>query len=47
MKKLAIAFAIVLGLNMISSIISLSAPVSYADDEPQQPAPTPPKPDSD
>ncbi len=46
MKKLAIAFAIVLGLNMVSSIISLSAPVSYADDDPQ-PAPTPPKPDSE
>ena len=44
MKKLAIAFAIVLGLNMISSIISLSALVSYADDDPQ---PSPPKPDSD
>ncbi len=44
MKKLASAFAIVLGLNMISSIISLSAPVSYADDDPQ---PAPPKPDSD
>jgi hypothetical protein len=47
MKKLAMAFAIILGLNMIGSIISLSVPVSYADDEPQQPAPTPPKPDSD
>lgn len=44
MKKLAIAFAIVLGLNMISSIINLSVPVSYAEDDPQ---PTPPKPDSE
>jgi hypothetical protein len=44
MKKLAIAFAIVIGLNMISSIINLSAPISYADDDPQ---PTPPKPDSE
>lgn len=44
MKKLAIAFAIVFGLNMISSIINLSAPISYADDDPQ---PEPPKPDSE
>ncbi len=44
MKKLAIAFAIVIGLNMISSIINLSAPISYADDDPQPP---PPKPDSE
>lgn len=39
MKKFAIALAIVLGLNLVSSIISLSAPVSYADEDPQ------PKPD--
>ena len=45
MKKLAIAFAIVLGLNMLSSIISLSTPISYADEDPQ-PEP-PPKPESD
>ena len=45
MKKLAIAFAIVFGLNMISSIINLSAPISYADEDPQ-PEP-PPKPESD
>ena len=44
MRKLAIAFAIVFSLNMISSIISLSIPISYADDDPQ---PEPKKPDSE
>jgi hypothetical protein len=37
MKKFAIALAIVLGL--VSSIVNLSAPVSYAQEEPE------PKPD--
>ncbi len=37
MKKFAIALAIVLGL--VSSIVSLSAPVSYAQEDPE------PKPD--
>jgi len=44
MRKLAIAFAIVVSLNMISSIISLATPISYADDDPQ---PEPKKPDSE
>jgi hypothetical protein len=44
MRKLAIALAIVVGLNMISSIISLSTPISYADEEPQ---PEPKKPDTE
>jgi hypothetical protein len=44
MRKLAIAFAIVFSLNMISSIISLATPISYADDDPQ---PEPKKPDSE
>jgi hypothetical protein len=44
MRKLAIALAIVVGLNMISSIISLSTPISYADEEPQ---PDPKKPDTE
>jgi hypothetical protein len=39
MKKFAIALAIVLGL--VGSIVSLSAPVSYAQEEP---APKPDKP---
>jgi hypothetical protein len=39
MKKFAIALAIVLGL--VSSVVSLSAPVSYAQEEP---APKPDKP---
>ncbi|MGE5305297.1 MAG: hypothetical protein ACM3TN_18460 [Alphaproteobacteria bacterium] len=43
MRKLAIAFAIVMSLNVISSIISLGTPISYADDEPQPQ----PKPESD
>ena len=41
MKKFAIALAIVLGL--VSSIVSLSTPVSYAQEEP---APKPEKPES-
>ena len=44
MRKLAIALAIVVSLNMISSIISMATPISYADDDPQ---PEPKKPDSD
>jgi hypothetical protein len=45
MKKFAIALAIVLGLNVISSIISLSAPMSFAQEEPDSDKPK--KPDSD
>jgi hypothetical protein len=41
MKKFAIALAIVLGL--VSSITSLSAPVSFAQEEP---APKPEKPEN-
>ena len=44
MRKLAIAFALVFSLNMISSIINLATPISYADDDPQ---PEPKKPDSE
>jgi hypothetical protein len=43
MKKIMIAIAIVLGLNMISSIINLSAPVSFAQEAPE-PEPKPEKP---
>jgi hypothetical protein len=43
MRKFAIALAIVLGLNLVSSILSLSAPVSFAQEEP---APKPEKPES-
>lgn len=45
MKRFAIAIAIVLGLNMVSSIISLSTPMSFAQDEPDSDKPK--KPDSD
>lgn len=44
MRKFAIALAIVVSLNMISAIINLATPISYADDEPQ---PEPKKPDSE
>jgi hypothetical protein len=44
MRKLAIAVAIVFGLNMISSIINLATPISYAQEDPQ---PEPKKPDSE
>ena len=40
MRKFAIALVIVLGLNLVSSILSLSAPVSFAQEEPA------PKPES-
>ena len=43
MRKFAIPLAIVLGLNLVSSILSLSAPVSFAQEEP---APKPEKPES-
>jgi uncharacterized protein YceK len=46
MRKLAVALAIVLGLNFVSSIMSLSAPVSYAQEspEPEKPPEKPEKP---
>ena len=47
MKKLAIAFAMILGLNMISSIIQLSVPMSYAQENPEPEPQKPEKPDSD
>ncbi|MGH7823698.1 MAG: hypothetical protein ACREQ7_00745 [Candidatus Binatia bacterium] len=49
MWKLALAIAVVFGVNMISSIIDLATPVSYAQEEPQpEPKPEPkPKPDSE
>jgi hypothetical protein len=40
MKKFAVALAIVLGMNLAASILSLSTPVSQA-----QEAPPPEKPD--
>jgi hypothetical protein len=43
MRKFAIALAIVLGLNLVGSIISLSTPVSFAQEEP---APKPEKPEN-
>jgi hypothetical protein len=43
MRKFAIALAIVLGLNLVGSIVSLSTPVSFAQEEP---APKPEKPES-
>jgi hypothetical protein len=41
MKKFVIAIAVVLGLNMISSVIQLSAPLSFAQENPD---PKPEKP---
>ena len=43
MRKFAIALAIVLGLNLLGSIVSLSTPVSFAQEEP---APKPEKPEN-
>jgi len=42
MRKLAIAFAMILGLNMVSSIVNLSVPMSYAQENPE---PEPEKPE--
>jgi hypothetical protein len=42
MRKFAIALAIVLGLNLASSIISLSTPVSYAQENPDPEKPDKP-----
>ena len=49
MKRFLIAIAMVLGLNMISSVMNWTAPLSFAQEEP---APTPgdekpEKPDAD
>ncbi len=43
MKKIVVAMAIVLGLNMVSSIVNLSAPLSFAQESPE-PEPKPEKP---
>ena len=43
MRKFAIALAIVLGLNLLGSIVSLSTPVRFA---PEEPAPKPEKPEN-
>ena len=43
MRKFAIALAIVLGLNLVGSIVSLSTPASFAQEEP---APKPEKPEN-
>jgi len=48
MKRLIFALAMVLGLNMISSIINFSAPLSFAQESPEPaPEPKPEKPDND
>ena len=48
MQKLALALAIVFGLNVIGSIMNLALPMSYAQEEPEpKPEPKPEKPDSD
>jgi hypothetical protein len=49
MRKFAIALALVLGYQMLSSIVSLSAPMSFAQEEPkpEKPPEKPPKPDAD
>ncbi len=43
MKKIMIALALVFAFNLISSITNLSAPVSFAQEEPA-PEPKPEKP---
>jgi hypothetical protein len=47
MKKLAIAFAMILGLNMISSMIHLSTPTSYAQENPEPEPEEPSQPDKE
>jgi hypothetical protein len=49
MRKLVIALTLVLGYQMLSSIVSLSAPMSFAQEEPkpEKPPEKPPKPDAD
>jgi hypothetical protein len=42
MKKIMIALAIVLGLNLVGSIINLSAPVSAQEEPAPQPKPEKP-----
>ncbi|MGE5216954.1 MAG: hypothetical protein ACM3SP_08135 [Chloroflexota bacterium] len=46
MKKLMIALAMVFAFNLIGSIVNMSAPMSFAQDEPA-PEPKPEKPDGD
>jgi hypothetical protein len=46
MKKLAIAFAMILGMNMISSMIHLSTPTSYAQENPEPEPEKPEQPDN-
>lgn len=43
MKRIVMAIAIVLGLNMVSSIINSTAPLSFAQEAPE-PEPKPEKP---
>ena len=46
MKRFMIALAMVMGLNMISSIVNLATPLSIAQEEPEPaPAPEEPKPE--
>jgi hypothetical protein len=49
MKKLVIAMAIVLGLNVIGSMASTISSMSYAQESPDpgKPEPEKPKPDTD
>lgn len=48
MKRFLIAIAMVMGLNMIGSIMNLTAPLSFAQEDPApQPEPKPEKPDKD
>ena len=45
MKKLALASAIVLGLNLIGWTVSSITKLSYAQESPEPPKPDEPKPD--
>ena len=47
MKRLLIALAMVMGLNMVSSILNLTAPLSFAQEEPAPEPEKPEKPDAD
>jgi hypothetical protein len=46
MKKLMITLAMVFAFNLVGSILNLSAPLSFAQEEPA-PEPQPEKPDSE
>lgn len=42
MRKLLVAMAIVLGLNLVGAIVNLSLPVAYAQDNPEPEKPEKP-----